>query len=91
MYTLSAQLVFYIPHSTSLKDKRRIRKSLVDKTRHKFNVSIAEVGTLDMYQTLTIGIAIVSGEYSHGDKVLHEIIRFVENTVDGELVSVEKE
>jgi len=59
---MSAKLTFRIPHSTSLKDKRQIRKSLIDKTRQRFNASVAEVDTQDMHQTLTIGIAVVSGE-----------------------------
>jgi len=91
MYTESARLSFYIPHSTSLKDKRQIRRSLMEKTRHKFNVSIAEVDTQDTHQTLTIGIAVVSGERSHAKKSLDEIIRFMEEHADAELVGIEVE
>jgi len=65
MYTLSAILTFHIPHAASLKDKRQVRRSLVDKTRQRFNVSVAEVGTQDIYQTLTLGIAVVSGDAAH--------------------------
>lgn len=43
MYILSAKLTFYIAHATSLKDKRQVRRSIIEKTRHRFNVSIAEV------------------------------------------------
>ena len=43
MFIASAKLSFYILHSTSLKDKRQVRRGLVDKTRHRFNVSVAEV------------------------------------------------
>ncbi|MCL2873929.1 MAG: DUF503 domain-containing protein [Defluviitaleaceae bacterium] len=61
MFALTAELAFYIPQSTSLKDKRQIRRSLIEKTRNKFNVSIAEIATQDILQTLTIGVAVVSG------------------------------
>jgi len=91
MYTESARLSFYIPHSTSLKDKRQIRRSLIEKTRHKFNVSIAEVDTQDMHQTLTIGIAVVSSESTHAKKSLDEIIRFMEEHADAELIGIEVE
>ena len=59
MYSLTAKLVFYIPHATSLKDKRQVCRSMIDKTKKRFNVSIAEVDTQDMLQTLTIGVAVV--------------------------------
>jgi len=91
MYTVSAKLSFYIPHAVSLKDKRQIRRSLVEKTRHKFNVSIAEVDTQDVHQTLTIGIAIVSGENAHAQKSLDEVIRSMETQADAELVGIEIE
>jgi uncharacterized protein YlxP (DUF503 family) len=73
----------------SLKDKRQVRRSLIEKTRHKFNVSVAEIDTQDVLQTLTIGIAVVSGDNAHRQNALDEIIRFMENHADAELTSVE--
>ena len=90
MITLSAKLTFYIPHAVSLKDKRQVRRSLIDKTRQRFNASIAEVDTQDIHQTLTLGVAVVSGEMSHAQNSLDEIIRFMENNPDAELTGVEK-
>jgi len=90
MYTLSAKLTFYIPHATSLKDKRQIRRSLVEKARRKFNASIAEVDTQDIHQTLTLGVAVVSGDFSHAQNSLDEIIRFMEKNSEAELIKVEE-
>ena len=89
MFTKSAQLTFYIPHSASLKDKRQVCRSLIDKTRQRFNVSIAEVDTQDAHQTLTIGIAVVSGDAAHARRSLDEIIRYVEENADAELTEVD--
>ena len=91
MITLSAKLTFYIPQSTSLKDKRQIRRSLIEKTRNKFNVSVAEIETQDVTQTLTVGIAVVSGDAAHRQNALDEIIRFMEAHADAELTAVEIE
>jgi len=91
MYTITAKLKFHIPHATSLKDKRQVCRSIVDKTRKKFNVSVAEVDTQDTHQTLTIGIAVVSGEFTHGQNSLEEIIRFMERNADAELVDVQRD
>jgi len=85
MHTLDAKLTFYIPYAASLKDKRQVCRSLIEKTRHKFNVAIAEVDTQDNHQTLTIGIAVVAGEFSHGQDSLEKIIRFMEVNTDAEL------
>jgi len=90
MTTLSARLTFYIPYAASLKDKRQVCRSLIDKTRQRFNASVAEVGTQDVHQTLTIGIAVVSGETAHAQKSLDEIVRFMEDHTDAELTRVER-
>ena len=89
MFTLSAKLTFYIPHSTSLKDKRQACRSLIDKTQQRFRVAIAEVDTQDIHQTLTIGVAVVSGNAAHRRRMLDEIIRFMEAHADAELLTVE--
>ena len=90
MFVESAKLTFYIPQAASLKDKRQVCRSLVDKARQRFNASVAEVGTQDVHQTLTIGIALISGEVSHAQNMLDEIIRYMEEHADAELVEVEK-
>ncbi|MCM8769449.1 MAG: DUF503 domain-containing protein [Candidatus Omnitrophica bacterium] len=51
------ELEIFIPGSSSLKDKRRIVKSLRDKVRAKFNVSIAEIDFQDKWQRALLGIA----------------------------------
>jgi len=90
MYVKSSKLTFYIPQSASLKDKRQVRRSLVDKTRQRFNASVAEVGTQDVHQTLTIGVAVVSGDASHAQNMMDEIVRYMEGHADAELTTVEK-
>jgi len=90
MYVKSSKLTFYVPQSASLKDKRQVRRSLVDKTRQRFNASVAEVDTQDVHQTLTIGIAVVSGDASHAQNMIDEIVRYMEGHADAELTAVEK-
>ena len=90
MYILSAKLTFTIPYADSLKDKRQVRRSLIEKTRQRFNVSVAEVGAQDVHRTLIIGIAVVSSEMAHAQNSLEEIIRFLDNNPDAELTAVEK-
>jgi hypothetical protein len=89
MYILSAKLTFYIHHADSLKDKRQVSRSLIEKTWKRFNVSVSEVDTQDVHMTLTLGIAVVSGEMAHAQNSLDEIIRFMENNPNAELIGVE--
>ena len=87
MYTVSAKLTFYIPQSSSLKDKRQVCRSLIDKTRQKFNASIAEVDTQDLRRTLTVGVAVVSGDAGHAKNSMDEIIRYMDGNTEAELTS----
>ena len=91
MTTLSAKLTYHIPYAHSLKDKRMVTRGLIDKARNKYNASIAEVDTQDMHQTLTLGVAVISGEYSHAREMLDNIIRYMEKTADAELISVDED
>ena len=50
---------------------------MLDKTRRKFNAAIAEVDTQDVHRTLTLGVAVVSGENAHAQNMLNEIIRYM--------------
>ena len=90
MYTLSAKLTFHIPHAASLKDKRQVTRSVIDKSRQKFNAAIAEVATQDAHQTLTIGVAVVSDEFSHAQNALEEIIRYMVIHADAELMEIDE-
>ena len=90
MYTVSAKLTFYIESSGSLKDKRQIRRSIIDRTRRQFNVSAAEVATQDSHKILTLGIAAVSGDAGHARQMIDEVVRFMDEHADAELVEVEE-
>lgn len=64
----------------SLKDKRRVVKSLKDRLAHRYNISIAEVDDLDRRQVATLGIAVVGNEArfveSQCDTILNEVRRY---------------
>lgn len=89
MTTISVKLKFYIPQAGSLKDKRQICRSLISKVRNRFNASIAEVDTQDLHQTLTLGVAVVSGDGGHVKQMLDEIVRFMEGNTEAELLAAE--
>ena len=66
----------------SLKDKRMIVKSITEKVRHKFNVSIAEVEDNDVHKSIVIGFACVTNEVSHADSIINNVLNFIEDNTD---------
>ncbi len=56
-----------VENSHSLKDKRHVVKSLKDRLRHKFNVSVAEIDYQDLWQRALIAAVTVSSDHAHGD------------------------
>lgn len=77
--------------SHSLKEKRRVVKSIKDRVRNKFNVSIAEVDALDNWQWATIGIACVSNDSGFANSVLSNVVNFIEDIRLAELVEYKLE
>lgn len=63
--------------STSLKDKRRVIKSLKERIGERFNVSIAEVGSLDHRQQAELGVAIVANDPQFIQSCLDKIVDYV--------------
>lgn len=74
----TCEIELLIPGSRSLKGKRFILKSLKDRLHHRFNVSVAEVDGHDLWQRGILGIAMVSTDVQHADRVLSEVVNFVE-------------
>ncbi|MBX3236945.1 MAG: DUF503 domain-containing protein [Nitrospiraceae bacterium] len=67
----------FIPDSHSLKDKRQVLQSLKSRLRDKFNVSVAEVGDLDLWQKAILGLACVANESGHVNQVLDQALNLV--------------
>jgi uncharacterized protein YlxP (DUF503 family) len=61
-----------------LKGKRQALKSIKDRVRNRFNVSIAEVGALDAWQRAELGAACVGNERAHVERTLAQVAAFVE-------------
>lgn len=68
----------YSGEPQSLKDKRRIVKSLIEKLKNKFNISVAETGALDSWNKCEIGVTCISNEASHIDSMMSSVINFIE-------------
>jgi len=69
-----------IPENQTLKGKRQVVKSIIARIRNKFNVAVAEVGNLDLWQVATIGVSVVSNDQRYSHEVLCKVVDFVGNS-----------
>lgn len=74
--------------ANSLKDKRRVLKSIIERIKSRFNVSIAEVDLNDKWQFAVIGIACVSNDSKYAQKTISKIIKFIDE--DGRVEIIEE-
>lgn len=73
----------HLPEARSLKDKRRVVASLVERLHGRFRVSVAQVGHLELRQRAEIGIAAVGIDETTVRRVLDEARRQVEEDLVG--------
>lgn len=86
-----ARVELRMPENSSLKDKRRVVRSLLDRIRARFNVAAAEVEAQDRWDRAVLALVCVSNAAAHVDEMLTRMINWLEAQTDGELVRVERE
>jgi len=91
MYVGICTLHLRLLNNHSLKEKRRVVKSIKDRVKNKFNVSIAEVDKLDKWQYATIGVAYVSNSAGLVNSTLSNVVDFIGKIRLAEVVDYEIE
>jgi uncharacterized protein YlxP (DUF503 family) len=87
--SLSVRLM--VRESRSLKDKRQVIRSIKDRLRNEFNVSVAEVSAQDKYQLAVLGFAMVATESHAIKKTFGAIVEALRNHPVAELLGHEME
>jgi uncharacterized protein YlxP (DUF503 family) len=62
-----------IGHAQSLKDRRQVVRSMKDKLRHGFNVSVAEMDDAALWNRATLGVVAISGSQAYLDGQMREV------------------
>lgn len=91
MFIATASIRLHLPWVHSLKEKRMVVKSLSSKVRNQYNVSVAEIEEQDIHQIAVLGFAGIAGDRAQADSIIDNVINFVEDNTEGEIVSVERE
>ena len=89
MFVRTVSLTLMIPGALSLKDKRQVLQSLLEKVRRKFNVSAAEAGYQDQWQRSEIGLAFLSNRFSNLEEIQNEIFQWIEENYPVEITEFE--
>jgi uncharacterized protein YlxP (DUF503 family) len=80
-----------LPGCSSLKEKRSVIRSLRDRLRHKFNVSVSETDFQDVKARAQLTIALVASDGRLAESSLDKLDRFVENHGGALITSVRRE
>ena len=92
MNTGVCRIKLHIPQNQSLKQKRRVIKSLTARLRNQYNISISEVDDQDLWQIATLGISCVSNNSNHIDETLTKVVNYiVQNYPELEIIEREVE
>jgi uncharacterized protein YlxP (DUF503 family) len=81
----------YLPFSRSLKEKRKEIRSIKEKLRSNFNVSVAEIDNQNLWQRASLGISIAGSDTLHLQESVDKIIEFIERNWSHLLLEVRRD
>lgn len=81
----------FIFNANSLKSKRSVVKSIIEKSKNRFNISIAEVGDNDKWQKSIIAFSTISNEQKVVEETMDKVINFFDSYSEIEIISIKRE
>jgi uncharacterized protein YlxP (DUF503 family) len=84
-------LELFLSESSSLKCKRKIIKSLLDKVKFRFNLAVAEIDKQDQWKHSVVGMACITNDVSHAHQMLSTVIKFIEHQGTVEILDIRTE
>ena len=90
MFVGILRLTLHLPEPGSLKSKRHLLRSAVDRVRSRFDVAIAEVGDNDLWQRSVLGVAAVGNDAAHLNEVLDKVTDFVAGMHGGQMMLTDR-
>ena len=91
MFVIMGKVEMLLPWSHSLKEKRMVQRSLTEKLRQRFRLSVAQLDEQDSWQHLVLGMAGVSGDYVYLVNREDLILQLIEERFPVEFLSREFE
>ena len=85
MFVGVLRLTLFLPAPGSLKSKRHLVRSAIDRVKAKFNVSIAEVAENDLWQKSVIGVTAVGNDHAFVNETLDKVTDFIASMHGGQI------
>lgn len=89
-YVGQCTIDLHIANSRSLKEKRRVIKSIKEKIRNRFNVAVCEYGDLSLWQRSQLGVVACGNDRIKVDSTIKMVISFVEREHSVALLNIEQ-
>lgn len=80
MHIATLTIKLHLEGVTSLKEKRRILKSILTRLPRHFNVATAELDHHDVWQSSIIGIVTIGNDAAYLHSVLEKVVNWIEST-----------
>jgi uncharacterized protein YlxP (DUF503 family) len=91
MFVGILRLTLYLPSPGSLKSKRHLLRSALDRVKARFNVSIAEVDDNDLWQRSTVGVAAVGNDHAFVNETLDKVAAFMASMHGGQMLIADRQ
>lgn len=91
MIVCSCEIEILIYDSNSLKEKRQVVKSIIERIKSKFNASVAEVGYNELWNRSLLGLAVVSNNKRLCEASISKMITFIDNDERVEILNCHRE
>jgi uncharacterized protein YlxP (DUF503 family) len=80
------RVVLSLPWNDSLKGKRSVVKSILERARNRFHVSAAEVDDMDAHRRAVLGFAVVSNDARLVESILDKLVSFIAGATQAEII-----
>ena len=78
MQVSCCSIKFFLHGNRSLKEKRRVIRTIKDRLKNKFNISVSEIGHQDVWQTLHLGVVAVSSDPKYLEGQMNRVVDAIE-------------
>jgi uncharacterized protein len=91
MFVGVLRLTLHLPDPGSLKSKRHLLRSAIERVKGKFNVSVAEVGDNDLWQRSVVGVSAVGNDHAFVNETLDKVADFVASIHGGQILILDRQ
>ena len=89
MHMLGIEVTLHLYSVNSLKEKRRIIRSILDHSHHRYKVTNAQIGYLDNLSRSSLGFGLVTNNLQTAEKILQKVINYIDQQPEVEIIEIQ--